>query len=94
MIVGMPALPKHWANGRFSGALARGAFELDYVWENGKLNRLVVRSKAGNPCRLKWAGGIQVSDDRNESITLTRGESHTWCFDSQVGKTYRVAFVD
>ncbi|MCB1124877.1 MAG: glycoside hydrolase N-terminal domain-containing protein, partial [Verrucomicrobiae bacterium] len=37
----LPALPQNWAKGRFCGVVARGAFELDYTWENGKLNHIV-----------------------------------------------------
>jgi len=90
----LPALPKNWAKGRFTGVVARGAFELDYAWENRKLNRLEVRSKAGQRFRLKWPGRIDVTDDSNEPISVTRGENQTWSFASHAGKTYRVAFVE
>jgi alpha-L-fucosidase 2 len=36
----LPAVPKHWANGRFSGVVARGAFELDYAWVDGQVTAL------------------------------------------------------
>jgi alpha-L-fucosidase 2 len=90
----LPALPKHWAKGRFSGVVARGAFELNYAWENGKLIRLEVRSNAGNLCRLKWPGQIEVTTDQSEPVRVTRGENQTWAFNTHAGRAYSVVFTE
>ena len=49
----LPALPTAWASGSVKGLKARGGFELDIDWHNGRLTRAVVRSKLGGVCRLR-----------------------------------------
>lgn len=49
----LPALPALWKEGEIKGIVARGGFELDLSWKNGKVNRLVVKSRIGGNCRLR-----------------------------------------
>lgn len=49
----LPALPLALQTGEVKGLKARGAFELDFSWANGKLQKLTVKSLAGENCRLK-----------------------------------------
>ena len=49
----LPALPTLWKDGSVTGIIARGGFELDLNWKNGKVNRLVVKSHKGGNCRLR-----------------------------------------
>lgn len=49
----LPALPANWQEGSIKGIIARGGFELDMDWKNGKLNRLAVKSRKGGNCRLR-----------------------------------------
>jgi alpha-L-fucosidase 2 len=56
----LPALPKAWRTGSFSGLCARGGFDLELTWKDGRPVRLTVVSKAGEPFRLKTSGEIEV----------------------------------
>ena len=49
----LPALPKAWPSGSVSGLRARGGFEIDMEWRDGRLTRAVVRSEHGGTCRLR-----------------------------------------
>lgn len=49
----LPALPSVWKDGEVKGLVARGGFELDMTWKNGKVTRLAVKSRIGGNCRLR-----------------------------------------
>ena len=52
----LPALPKDWPTGSVTGLCARTGIEVDMAWADGTLTRVVLRSKLGTPCRLKYFG--------------------------------------
>jgi len=50
----LPALPKAWPSGSIKGIVARGGFELDITWVQGKLTALKVKSLLGNDAKLRY----------------------------------------
>lgn len=52
----LPALPDCWADGSFSGLVARGNFHISAVWKNKQPAEITVEAKAGGVCILRLPG--------------------------------------
>jgi alpha-L-fucosidase 2 len=59
----LPALPDDWASaGGVSGLRAYGGFEVDFEWLDGKVEKLVVRSKLGGNFRVRVPNVVTLVD--------------------------------
>ena len=50
----LPALPDAWKDGSIRGLCARGGFDVDIHWKDGKLTHVSILSKAGQPCNVQY----------------------------------------
>jgi alpha-L-fucosidase 2 len=50
----LPALPEAWATGSAKGLRARGGFEVDMNWKDGKFTGGTLRSKLGGVCTISY----------------------------------------
>lgn len=65
----LPALPKAWPNGSVKGLKARGGFEIDLVWSNGKLVKAEIKGKEGSSAKLKYG-------ETSEEFTISGKGTH------------------
>jgi alpha-L-fucosidase 2 len=67
----LPALPSAFPSGSVTGLRARGGFEIDLVWQQGKLQRTTVRAKASGPLTL-------ICADKQAKITAVAGRQYVF----------------
>jgi alpha-L-fucosidase 2 len=83
----LPALPKAWPSGSVKGLKARGGFEVDMTWAEGKVVTLTVKSTLGKRCRIRSATPLKMEEGwfkpSVKPIDATVIE-----FDTKAGKTY------
>jgi alpha-L-fucosidase 2 len=89
----LPALPETWGAGQFDGFCARGAFELDMKWTDGKITSVEVLSKKGKTCRINPKTKVKVTANGKhvKSKTFKDGSIE---FDTHPGKRYTLIRSD
>ena len=58
----LPALPVSWKEGSVTGLKARGGFEVNMSWKDGKLSACEILSILGNPCIVRYGEKTKAFD--------------------------------
>ena len=83
----LPALPVLWKTGAVEGLRARGGYEIDMAWNEGKLSKAIIRANYDNTCRLRTKTPVKVLDG-NKEISCNRLDENLVEFEAKTGKTY------
>ncbi len=67
----LPALPKEWPTGSVKGLRARGGFEVDFAWQDGKLTWAEIHSLTGKVANLRYGSAVKV-------VKIDAGTSFRW----------------
>ncbi len=60
----LPAIPTAWKEGHVKGLVARGNFEIEMWWKEGKLSKAIITSMKGGVCKLITREKIQVKNTK------------------------------
>jgi alpha-L-fucosidase 2 len=69
----LPALPDRWKDGKVKGLVARGGFEVDMEWKDGKVTMLKVVSRLGGNLRIRTAA--ELAEKNGNALALAEGEN-------------------
>ncbi|MDP9352613.1 MAG: glycoside hydrolase family 95 protein, partial [Chloroflexota bacterium] len=85
----LPALPSAWRQGYVRGLRARGGFEIDIAWQEGRLSHATIRATRDRTCRVRTATPSAVTS-QGTPIPLETSVAGAVSFDAVAGRSYHV----
>ena len=70
----LPVLPEEIPEGYIKGIRARGGFELEFKWSEGKLTSLTVLLSAGCPLKLRYDGKVFSASTKKAEVLIFDGD--------------------
>ena len=67
----LPALPRAWPTGNVKGLRARGGFEVDVTWRDGRLAEAAIRSLNGGSVQLRYGSATR-------EVKIAKGKTYRW----------------
>ena len=88
----LAAIPSTWANGSYTGLVARGNFEVSAAWANGLATSFNILSKNGGELGVKYSGigNATVTDSKGRVVSYTVTDEDVITFNTKKGETYYI----
>jgi alpha-L-fucosidase 2 len=67
----LPALPMAWPTGRVTGLRARGGYEVDIHWKDGKLERALITSMHNGSVQVRYG-------DETRTVDIVKDQDYTF----------------
>ena len=87
----LPAIPKSWRNGEFTGLAARGGFIVSLKWQDGRLGAGEILSNCGGICRIFGDGKVMLVEDEEKNEVKTEFENGVTSFETEKGRKYFIS---
>ncbi len=69
----LPALPAAWPTGHVTGLRARGGYEVDIAWANGKLTEATIRPLRDGMCKVRYGDNTVQFDAKADKPLQLNG---------------------
>ena len=83
----LPALPDAWPKGCVKGIRARGGFELDLQWKDGRLSAGTIRSDRGGACTLRTNALVTITS-RGKQVKINQIDQDVIAFPTDPSGEY------
>ncbi len=89
----LPALPAAWEQGHVMGLVARGNFEIEMWWNNGRLTKAFILSRNGGVCSLRTNNPVSIKGALNKTKVVKQlsQDQYLFSFKTVAGKIYELS---
>ena len=85
----LPALPQAWSVGHIKGLRARGGYEVDISWQDGKLSKAEIRTTVGGSCRVRTSLPVKIYL-ANQLIKTQKLDENLILFNTEENSNYQL----
>jgi alpha-L-fucosidase 2 len=85
----LPALPAEWREGSVRGVRARGGFDVDVAWTNGRATSVVIHAHVSNRCRVQTKGQVTITSN-GQRVRVTKRDAESVEFTATAGRSYQL----